>query len=115
MVTCCLRKPSVCQPACLRFIEALLHAIAGERTMEREVGRIAIGTRFEINQFGAGRCPSLAGKTGTVIDCSRYNTGVTVLFDGSKGPTCLCRDYISPRSEFRQDAQRQPAEDNRIA
>jgi hypothetical protein len=77
--------------------------------MEQEVGRIAIGTRFEINQFGASRCPSLAGKTGIVIDCSRYNTGVTVLFDGSNGPTCLCRDYISPRSPSRT---RLPAGDN---
>jgi hypothetical protein len=82
--------------------------------MEREIDRIAIGTPFEINQFGARRCPSLAGKTGIVIDCSRYNTGVTVLFDGSKRPTCLHRDYISPTSEWCQDAQRQPAEDNRL-
>jgi hypothetical protein len=70
-----------------------------EGTMDQQVGRIALGTRFEINQFGASRCPTLAGKTGTVIHRSRSNTGVTVLFDGSEGPTCLSRDYISPRSE----------------
>jgi hypothetical protein len=86
----------------------------GERMMERKVDRIAIGTSFKINQFGASRCPSLAGKTGIVIDCSRYNTGVTVLLDGSKRPTCLHRDYISPTFEWRQDAQRQPGEDNRL-
>jgi hypothetical protein len=69
--------------------------------MEQEVDRIAIGTRFEINQLGAIRCPTLAGKTGTVIDSSPRNTGVTVLFDGSNRPTCLCRDYISPRPPSR--------------
>jgi hypothetical protein len=30
---------------------------------------------------------------------SPRNTGVTVLFDGDKRPTCLHRDYISPASE----------------
>jgi hypothetical protein len=57
---------------------------------------ISVGTRFRINQLGAARCPSLAGKAGTVIATSRHNTGLTVLFDGDKNPTCLHRDYISP-------------------
>lgn len=58
--------------------------------------RIAIGTRFKMSALGALRCPRLAEKVGTIVGMSRYNTGVTVLFDGKKTATCLHKDYISP-------------------
>lgn len=61
---------------------------------------IAVGTRFKINGLGAARCPSLAGKTGTVHGVSRSTTGLTVLFDGDRRPTCLHRDYISPVPDY---------------
>ena len=63
--------------------------------MDLKVVKIAIGTRFKINEFGAGRCPALAGKTGSVVALGIQNTGITVLFDGAPRPTCLHRDYIS--------------------
>lgn len=62
---------------------------------------IAVGTRFTINGLGAARCPSLAGKKGTVLGVSRSTTGLTVLFDGDRRPTCLHRDYISPAQYYR--------------
>jgi hypothetical protein len=65
-------------------------------TMDQETDRIAAGTRFKMSKLGAVRCPNLAGKTGTVVELSRYNTGITVLFDGGSRPTCLHRDYIKP-------------------
>ena len=67
--------------------------------MNRETDRIAVGSRFKINKLGAVRCPNLAGKIGTVVGLSHHNTGITVLFDGGKRPTCLHRDYISSTSE----------------
>lgn len=63
--------------------------------------RIAVGTRFTINGLGAARCPSLAGKRGTVLGVSRSNTGLTVLIDGDRRLTCLHRDYISPARYYR--------------
>lgn len=66
--------------------------------MDREADRISAGMRFKLNKFGAGRCPTLADRIGTVISCSSSNTGVTVLFDDGKRPTCLHRDYITPLS-----------------
>jgi hypothetical protein len=45
--------------------------------------------RFITNRLGAVRGPSLAGKAGTVIERSHYNTGPTVLFDGNKSPNVL--------------------------
>jgi len=69
-----------------------------ELTMHRETERIAVGTRFQMSELGAVRCPRLANKVGTVVGSSRYNSGLTVLFDGNKTPTCLHRDYISPAS-----------------
>ena len=64
--------------------------------MNVKADRIAAGARFEINKFGATRCPSLAEKSGVVIGCSPSNSGVTVLFDGTKTPTCLHRGlYLS--------------------
>ena len=62
--------------------------------MNVKADRIAAGARFKINKFGAARCPGLAEKSGVVIGCSPSNSGVTVLFDGTKTPTCLHRDYI---------------------
>jgi hypothetical protein len=63
--------------------------------MDLMVVKIAIGTRFKINELGAVRCPTLAGKVGTVVALGNHNTGITVLFDGARRPTCLHRDYIS--------------------
>ena len=65
-------------------------------TIDSQIDRIAIGTRFRMSELGAVRCPRLAGKVGTVVGMSRYNTGLTVLFDGNKSSTCLHRDYILP-------------------
>ena len=46
--------------------------------MNVKADQIAAGARFEINKFGAARCPSLAEKSGVVIRCSPSNSGVTV-------------------------------------
>lgn len=57
---------------------------------------IAVGIRFTISGLGAARCPSLVGKRDTVLGVSRSTTGLTVLFDGDRRPTCLHSDSISP-------------------
>ncbi|MBR1156577.1 hypothetical protein [Bradyrhizobium sp. JYMT SZCCT0428] len=59
-----------------------------------EFSRLVVGARFKISELGATRLRSLAGKTGIVVEVSHRNTGVTVLFDGAKSPTCLHRDFI---------------------
>ena len=63
-----------------------------------EFSRLVVGARFKISELGAARLRSLAGKTGIVVEVFRSNTGVTVLFDGAKRPTCLHRDFITPIS-----------------
>ncbi len=65
----------------------------------QKVDRIAVGTRFGMSVVGAARCPELAGRRGIVIDVSSRTTGITVLFDGARRPTCLHRDFISPISD----------------
>lgn len=65
----------------------------------QNVDRIVVGTRFKMNKFGAARCPELANRSGVVIDVSPRTTGITVLFDGARRPTCLHRDFISPISD----------------
>jgi hypothetical protein len=67
--------------------------------MNRETDGIAVGTRFKISELGAVRCPKLADKIGIVVGLSRHNTGITVLFDGERRPTCLHRGFISSTSE----------------
>lgn len=64
--------------------------------MGRVSDQVPVGTRFEMSELGAARCPRLSEKVGTVIGSSRFNSGLTVLFDGNKRPTCLHRDYIAP-------------------
>ena len=79
----------------LRFSEIdFLHSIE----MAREIDRIAVGTRFKMSKLGAARCPELANQTGVVVEVGHRTTGVTVLFDGAKRPTCLHRDFVSPVS-----------------
>ena len=63
-----------------------------------EFNRLVVGARFKISELGATRLRSLAGKTGIVVEVFHRNTGVTVLFDGAKSPTCLHRDFITPIS-----------------
>jgi hypothetical protein len=67
--------------------------------MNGETDKIAVGTRFKINQLGAVRCPKLAHKIGIVVGLSRHNTSITVLFDGDRRATCLHSGYISSTSE----------------
>jgi len=66
----------------------------------QKVDGIVVGTRFMMSEVGAARCPELADRSGTVIDVSRRTTGITVLFDGARRPTCLHRDFISPVGEI---------------
>jgi hypothetical protein len=82
--------------------------------MHREKYKIAVGIRFITDKLGAVRCPSLAGKAGTVIECSRDNTGLTVLL-ATKDPTCLHTDYFPPTSEQHQDAQPYPGGYDRLS
>ncbi len=63
------------------------------------IDRFAVGARFRMSEAGAARCPELAGRSGIVIDVSLRTTGITVLFDGTRRPTCLHRDFISPISD----------------
>lgn len=65
----------------------------------QNVDRIPVGMRFRMSKLGAARCPELADRSGIVIDVSRRTTGITVLFDGARRPTCLHRDFISPISD----------------
>jgi hypothetical protein len=67
--------------------------------MDWDANRIAVGTRFKISKLGAVRCPNLAEKIGIVVGLSRRTTGITVLFDGDRRPTCLHMGYISSTSE----------------
>jgi hypothetical protein len=55
---------------------------------------IAIGTRFKMSALGAARSPRLAKKEGTIVGVSRINSSLRVLFDGSKSPISLHRDYV---------------------
>ena len=67
--------------------------------MNRGTDKIAVGTRFKISELGAVRCPNLADKIGIVVGLSRQNSGITVLFDGDRRPTCVHSGYISSTSE----------------
>ena len=66
--------------------------------MVREIDKFIVGTRFKMSKLGVARCPELANLTGVVVEVSHSNTGVTVLFDGTKRPTCLHRDFITSSS-----------------
>lgn len=55
---------------------------------------IAIGARFRMSALGAARSPRLAKKEGTIVGVSRINSSLRVLFDGSKSPISLHRDYV---------------------
>jgi hypothetical protein len=55
---------------------------------------IAVGARFRMSALGASRSPRLAKKEGTIVGGSRLNSAIRVLFDGSKSPISLHRDYV---------------------
>ena len=65
----------------------------------RKIDRVAVGIRFKLSEAGAAQCPELADRGGIVVEVSCRTTGVTVLFDGARRPTCLHRDFISPLSD----------------
>jgi len=55
---------------------------------------IAIGLRVRMSALGAARCPRLADKEGIIVGEGRYSNSLRILFDGSKLPVSLHRDYI---------------------
>jgi hypothetical protein len=55
---------------------------------------IAIGVRFRMSALGAARSPRLAKKEGTIVGVGRLNSSLRVLFDSSKSPISLHRDYV---------------------
>jgi hypothetical protein len=55
---------------------------------------ITIGSRVRMSPLGAERCPSLAGKIGTVVGGSVYNNSFSVRFDGNKSSTTLHQNYL---------------------
>ncbi len=54
----------------------------------------AIDSRFKMSALGAARSPRLADKEGIIIGYGRVNRSIRVLFDRSKCPFSLHRDYI---------------------
>jgi hypothetical protein len=57
---------------------------------------ITIGARVKMSPVGAARCPRLAGKEGVVVGGGQYPSTIRIVFDGSKTPTSLHRDYVGP-------------------
>jgi hypothetical protein len=55
---------------------------------------IAIGSRVRMSALGAARCPRLADREGIIVGGGRYSNSIRVLFDSSKSPVSLHRDYI---------------------
>ena len=55
---------------------------------------IAIGLRVKMSALGAARCPRIADKEGIIVGEGRYSNSLRILFDGSKLPVSLHRDYI---------------------
>jgi hypothetical protein len=55
---------------------------------------ISKGLRVRMSKLGAERCPRIADKHGTVVGGGCYNTVIRVLFDDSKSPVSLHKDYL---------------------
>jgi len=47
-----------------------------------------------MSALGAARCPRIADKEGIIVGEGRYSNSLRILFDGSKLPVSLHRDYI---------------------
>lgn|ERR1700674_4040829 len=86
------------QPAkfsALRSEQQRLETLHSSKGGDRLPGApIAIGARFRMSALGAARSPRLAKKEGTIVGVSRINSSLRVLFDGSKSPISLHRDYV---------------------
>jgi hypothetical protein len=59
---------------------------------------IAIGSRVRLSALGADRCPSLAGRLGSIVGGSVYNNSVSVRFDGNKSSITLHQSYLEVMS-----------------
>ena len=55
---------------------------------------LVTGTRIRMSELGAARCPRIAERTGVIVGRSHQNSSIRVLFDGSKSPVSLHRDYV---------------------
>jgi hypothetical protein len=55
---------------------------------------LVTGMRIRMSELGAARCPRIAEKTGVIVGRSQQNSSVRVLFNGSRSPVSLHRDYV---------------------
>jgi hypothetical protein len=55
---------------------------------------ISKGARVRISKLGAERCPRIADKQGIVVGGGYYSSVIRVLFDDSRAPVSLNRNYL---------------------
>jgi hypothetical protein len=60
----------------------------------RPMPPIPVGSRVKMSALGAARCPRIAEKQGIIVGTGRYSNSIRILFDGSKLPVSLHRDYV---------------------
>jgi hypothetical protein len=64
--------------------------------MNLEKVEITNGVRVKMSPLGTARCPRLAGKEGLIVGGGQYPSTIRIIFDGSKAPRSLHRDYVEP-------------------
>ena len=52
------------------------------------------GERIHLSKFGCSRHPRDSGKKGTIIGQTRYPNSLRIIWDGSRWPVAVHRDYI---------------------
>jgi hypothetical protein len=66
---------------------------------EEKVRKLSKGDRVHLSEFGCARHPRDSGKVGTVVGQTLYPNSLRIVWDGSRWPITMHRDYLQPVKE----------------
>jgi hypothetical protein len=61
---------------------------------EGEVRRVSKGSRVSLSEFGRSCHPRISDKKGTVVGQTQYPNSLRIIWDGSRWPVTIHRDYL---------------------
>jgi hypothetical protein len=65
-------------------------------TSEDQALQLSKGDRVQLSELGCSRHPRNTKKIGTIVGNSQYPNGLRIVWDGSRWPVAVHREYLEP-------------------
>jgi hypothetical protein len=69
-------------------------SLSRSKSNEEEAPRFSKGDRVHLSELGRSRHPRDSEKKGTIVGQPQYPNGLRIIWDGSRCPVTIHRDYL---------------------